>query len=36
MKKKMGNFTAGMFKDYKHSGEEFVNKDQGFLFHESN
>ena len=30
--KKMGNFTAGMFKNYKHSVEELVNKDQGFYF----
>ena len=28
----MGNFTAGMFKNYKHSVEELVNKDQGFYF----
>ena len=30
MKKKMGNFTAGMFTDYKDSVDKFVNKDQGF------
>ena len=30
MKEKMGNFTAGMFKNYKHSVEELVNKDRGF------
>ena len=28
----MGNFTAGMLKNYKHSVEELVNKDQGFYF----
>ena len=28
----MGNFTAGMFKNYKHFVEELVNKDQGFYF----
>ena len=28
----MGNFTAGMFKCYKHSVEELVNKGQGFYF----
>ena len=28
----MGNFTAGMFKCYKHSVEELVNKDQDFYF----
>ena len=28
----MGNFTAGMFKNYKHSVEELVNKGQGFYF----
>ena len=28
----MGNFTAGMFKNYKHSVEDLVNKDQGFYF----
>ena len=32
MKKKMGNFTTGMFENYKHSVEELVNKDQGFYF----
>ena len=32
MAKKMGNFTAGMFKNYKHSVEELVNKDQSFYF----
>ena len=28
----MGNFTAGMFKNYKHSVEELVDKNQGFYF----
>ena len=28
----MGNFTAGMFKNYKQSVEELFNKDQGFYF----
>ena len=28
----MGNFTAGMLKNCKHSIEELVNKDQGFYF----
>ena len=28
----MGNFTAQMFKSYKHSVEELDNKDQGFYF----
>ena len=28
----MSNFTAGMFKNYKHFVEELVNKDQGFYF----
>ena len=28
----MGSFTAGMFKNYKHSVEELGNKDQGFYF----
>ena len=28
----MGNFTAGMFKNCKHSVEELANKDQGFCF----
>ena len=32
MKKKMGNFTAGIFKNYKQSVEELFNKDQGFHF----
>ena len=32
MKKKMGNFTAGNFKNYKQSVEELFNKDQGFHF----
>ena len=29
-KKKMGNFKAGIFKNYKHSVEGLVNKGQGF------
>ena len=28
----MGNFIVRMFKNYKHSIEELVNKDQGFYF----
>ena len=32
MKKKMGNFTAGISKNYKHSVKELVNKNQGFYF----
>ena len=32
MKKKMENFTEGMFKNHKHSVETLVNKDQGFHF----
>ena len=32
VKKKMGNFTAGMFKDNKHYVEEQVNNNQGFYF----
>ena len=32
MKKKMGNFTADISKNYKHSVKEFVNKNQGFYF----
>ena len=32
MKKKMGNFTAGISKTYKHSVKELVNKNQGFYF----
>ena len=28
----MGNFTAGMFKNYNHSVEELTNKYQGFYF----
>ena len=28
----MGNFIAGMFKNYKHSAEELFNKDQGLYF----
>ena len=32
MKKKMGNFTAGMFTNYKDSVDKLVNKDQGFYF----
>ena len=30
--KKVGDFTAGMFKKYKHPVEELVKKDQGFYF----
>ena len=32
MKKKMGNFTADISKNYKHSVKELVNKNQGFYF----
>ena len=32
MKKKMGNFTAGMFTNYKDSVDKLVNKDQEFYF----
>ena len=32
MKKKMGNFTAGISKTDKHSVKELVNKNQGFYF----
>ena len=32
MTKKIGNFTAGMFTNYKHPVEKLVNKDQGFYF----
>ena len=28
----MDNFRTGIFKNYKHSVEELVNKDQGFYF----
>ena len=28
----MSNLTAGMFKNYKHSVKELINKDQGFYF----